>query len=99
MPQRPSLDSRIRPNTDALFQELQGEAVLLNLKTGIYFGLDSTGTRVWQLLQEHERISNIVTAMMAEFEVTEERCQEDLLDFVAEMEMNGLLIVGLDLSK
>jgi len=44
-------DSIIIPD-DVLFRELDGEAVLLNLKTGIYFGLNPVATRMWQLIVE-----------------------------------------------
>ena len=40
-----SLDSLVRAD-NVLYQELQGEAVLLNLKTGAYFGLDPVGTGI-----------------------------------------------------
>ena len=46
----PTLASRIRPSDEVLFQELQDESVLLDLKSGVYFGLDIVGTRIWQLL-------------------------------------------------
>ena len=51
----PTLESRIRINDDVLFQELHGEGVLLNLKTGVYFGLDPVGRRIWQLAQEQPK--------------------------------------------
>jgi hypothetical protein len=54
-----TLDSRVKVNDDVLFQELQGEAVLLNLKSGVYFGLDPVGTRIWQLFAEHELLAEI----------------------------------------
>ena len=90
----PSLDSRVRANKDVLYQELQGEAVLLNLKTGAYFGLDPVGTRIWQLLQGHDLVSDIAERIREEFDVSEERCTEDLLNLVAEMESSGLVSVS-----
>ena len=53
----PTLHSRVSVNDDVLFQELDGEGVLLNLKTGVYFGLDSVGARVWQLLEKYAVVS------------------------------------------
>lgn len=52
-----TLASRVRINDDVMFQELQGEAVLLSLASGTYFGLDRMGTRIWQLFSEHEQLS------------------------------------------
>jgi hypothetical protein len=64
----PSLDSRIRINDDVLWQELQGEAVLLNLKTGVYFGLNPIGTRVWELLAATGMLRDVVDAIVGEYE-------------------------------
>lgn len=90
----PTLASRVRVNDDVLFQELQGEAVVLNLKSGVYFGLDPVGTRIWQLFAAHELLSDIAQAIVAEYDVTEERTAEDLLALVADLERNGLIAVS-----
>jgi hypothetical protein len=84
----------VKINDDVLFQELQGEAVLLNLKTGVYFGLDPVGTRIWQLFAEHELLSQIVTAMVGEYEVTGEKFAGDLLSLVGELERHQLIAVS-----
>jgi hypothetical protein len=89
-----SLTSRVRFNDDVLFQELQGEAVLLNLQTGVYLGLDKVGTRVWQLMGQNEVLSGVLKGMLQEYEVTEERCSQDLLDLVAKMQEQGLVTIG-----
>ena len=87
----PTLDSRVQVNEDVLFQELQGEAVLLNLKSGIYFGLDPVGTRIWQLFSTHQVLSAIVQVIVDEYEVTADRCESDLLTLVSELERQGLV--------
>ena len=38
-------------------RELSGETVLLNLESGVYYGLDAVGTRVWQLLMQGRTIA------------------------------------------
>ncbi len=86
------LNSRLQIQDDVLFQELQGEAVLLNLKTGMYLGLDSVGTRIWQLLQEHGTLSRVVEAMLQEYDVPQDRCEADLLNLVSQMEKQGLVV-------
>src|SRR5260370_27049396 len=80
-----SLDSQVSISKDVLFQELQGEAVLLNLATGVYLGLDPVGTRIWQLMEAHQSLRKVLEAMVAQYEVTEERCAEDLLKLVEQM--------------
>jgi len=88
-----TLDSHVRINDDVLFQELQGEAVLLNLKSGVYFGLDPVGTRIWQLFPDNERLADVAKAIVTEYEVTEDRCATDLLALVADLEKQGLVSV------
>jgi len=87
------MTSRIKISDDVLFQELQGEAVLFNLKSGVYFGLDTTGTRMWQLMSEHGALSDVVKAMMQEYDVTEERCAEDLVNLVEKLKEHDLVSV------
>jgi hypothetical protein len=89
-----SITSCVRVDDSVLFQELQGEAVLLNLKTGTYLGLDKVGARIWQLLGEHEVVSKVLEAMLQEYDVTEERCRQDLLGLVAKLEAQGLVTVS-----
>jgi hypothetical protein len=93
LPNLPTLASRVRVNDDVLFQELQGEAVLLNLKSGVYFGLDPVGTRIWQLFADHDLLTEVAQAIVAEYEVAEERCAADLLTLVADLERQGLVAV------
>jgi hypothetical protein len=91
MPTEITLNSRVRIQEDVLFQELQGEAVLLNLKTGVYLGLNQLGTRIWQLLQENGDLNQVRGAILQEYDVTEEKCEQDLLELVRQMEKQGLL--------
>lgn len=86
-----TLASRVRISEDVVFRDLQGEMVLLNLKSGVYFGLDPMGTQIWQLIQEHQFLHNVLQAVVEEYEVTESRCQQDLLRFVAAVRENGLV--------
>ena len=92
--ERPTLASRIRPSDEVLFQTLEDESVLLNLKSGVYFGLDSVGTRIWQLLPEHQLLSDIAARIIAEYDVAEDRCEADLLALVGDMERQGLVTVS-----
>jgi len=86
------LDSLVRVPEDVIFRELDGEAVLLNLHTGIYFGLDAVGTRIWQLVElQHGSIRAVWQAMVDEFDAQPERLEQDLLAFVRELNGSGLL--------
>jgi hypothetical protein len=86
-----SLQSRLRIAKDILSHDLDGEAVLLNLKTAVYLGLDPLGTRIWHLISEHGLLQTVLDVLTQEYEVTREECTQDLLSFVQEMQEQQLL--------
>jgi len=69
MPGPISRHAAIRIRKDVVFRELEGEMVLLNLATGVYFGLDPVGTRIWTLIEAHRSSDEIVETLTAEYEV------------------------------
>jgi len=88
-----SLTSTVRIKDDILFNDLQGEIVILSPKDGVYFGLDPVGTRAWQLIQHHGRLGAVKDAMLKEYEVSAERLWEDLQDLITRMVDSGLVEV------
>lgn len=86
------MSERLTIPTSVLFRDLGGEAVLLELESGTYFGLDGVGTRIWSLIAEHGRLDRVRAALLAEFDVEPEVIEEDLRSFVAELMRRGLVI-------
>jgi coenzyme PQQ synthesis protein D (PqqD) len=86
-----SLDAAVRIPEDVVFRELDGEAVILNLESGMYFGLDEVGTRIWQLLDTHHSMRRTLEALEAEFDAPTERLASDLTRFVEALRSRGLL--------
>ncbi len=76
---------------DVLFQEVEGEAVLLDLSSGQYFGLNEVGTRFWEVAQETTAMDEIVGRLLAEFEVDPGTLEGDLAEFLDQMIAAGLL--------
>ena len=74
-----------------LFGHLEGEAVILNLDSGVYYTLDPVGTRIWQLIEEHGDLAKIKESMLAEYEVQAEELDSDLIRLVDELVESGLL--------
>ena len=58
------LDTSLAVPDDVIFRELDGEAILLNLATGMYFGLDQVGTRLWALITESGSLRNCASSQM-----------------------------------
>lgn len=88
-----TLDARVTTSPDAVFRELEGEAVILNLGSGLYFGLNEVGTRVWQLLDAHPDLRRVFEILLVEFDVTDDRLRDDLLALVEQLRDKGLVHV------
>ncbi|MEM8963419.1 MAG: PqqD family protein [Acidobacteriota bacterium] len=65
-----------------LMREVDGEAVLLDLDSQRYFGLDPVGTRIWQLLAEHGDRDRVMSDLLDEFAVEREHLEDDLDRFL-----------------
>ena len=59
---------------------LDGEAVLLDLASGAYFGLNAVGTRVWELFAAGKTYGQVRDAILAEFAATPETVESDLAE-------------------
>ena len=94
MSQPVSLDARVSISEDIVCRELDGEAVILNLQTGLYFGLDDVGTRIWQLMQECGSLRQVFDSLCEEYDAPSETLQADLLHLVSELDAKGLLVVS-----
>lgn len=88
-----SLQNTLVPRPDVLFRYVEGEAVLLNSETGQYFGLDPVGTRVWQLIVEHQALTLVFDAMLAEFAVAPSELEADLLALAHQLHAQGLVVL------
>ena len=76
---------------DQVSSDLADEAAILNLRSGIYYGLDCVGARVWQLIQTPIAVAGIMAALLAEYDVDPVRCQEDLMNLIRKLKDAGLI--------
>ena len=86
-----SIETKVSITSDVLFHNLDGEAVLLNLQSGKYFGLDSIGTRIWNLMVEHHTLPATYHTLLEEYDVDAERLRADLLALVDQLAAHGLV--------
>jgi hypothetical protein len=72
-------------------RELSGETVLLNLESGVYYGLDAVGTRVWQLIMQGHTIANVCDTMLEEYDVSPDVLNADVTRLVGELRDRGIV--------
>ena len=88
-----SLDSALVVPEDVICRELDGEAIILNLATGIYFGLDEIGTRLWALVAESGTLRHAVDVMAGEYDVERAELERDALELAGGLIEKGLVQV------
>jgi len=81
----------LRISKEVIFQDLEGEAVLLNMQSGIFFGLNPVAKRMWELLSELGQAEKVLTQMLQEYEASEEQLRQDLIDFIEKLKSKGLV--------
>ena len=88
------LDSTVAPSDDAVFREMDGESVLLNLETGMYFGLDEVGTRVWRLAADNGSLRAVRARLVEEYDADPATIERDLLALAEALVSKGLWILS-----
>jgi hypothetical protein len=84
-------DSVVAAARDQVSADLEGEAVILNLADGVYYGLDGVGARIWALLQEPRSVGELAGAVAAEYDVDPGTALADLLTLLGELAGRGLV--------
>jgi len=84
------LPQRVVLSPDAMFQEIGGEGVILDLASSTYFGLDEVGVRLWQLLQVNPDLQAACDTLLSEYDVEPDQLEQDLLKLVAQLCEAGL---------
>jgi hypothetical protein len=87
-------NSRVVVADDVVSCDLDGEAAILNLKDGVYYGLDPVGAKIWNSLQQTCRVDDLIEMVLEEYEVDKKRCENDILDLINELIDNGLVKVN-----
>ena len=88
-----TLPTQVEISPEALFQELEGETVLLNLQSERYYGLDDVGTRMWQLLAENGNVAAAFAQLLKEYDVDAARLEADLAVLIGRLAEAGLLTI------
>jgi hypothetical protein len=86
-------EATIVANKDQLSCDLSGEAVILSLQSGAYYGLNPVGAWVWKLIQEPKTVSALRAAIVNQFEVEPELCQGDLNTLLRDLIQERLIEV------
>jgi len=86
------LDQRFTARPDVLVRELDGEAVLLDLASQSYFGLNPSGFRIWELLVRELTVGEVVETLEREVDVDRATLLADVVELSVRLAEAGLLL-------
>lgn len=87
-----NLDSAYAPRQDVASELIDGEAIIIDLGTGMYFSLDRAGGRIWALLAEQRSLDEILACLLAEYEVGAQAARDDLENLVTQLLAENLIV-------
>ena len=71
--------------------EVDGELVALHIDNGTCYGFNGTATRIWGLIEQPRRLSELREELVREFDVDPETCDRQLRELLKELEADGLV--------
>jgi Coenzyme PQQ synthesis protein D (PqqD) len=78
-------------SSEQVSSDLAGESVILNLKTGTYYGLNTVGSSIWLLIQEPKAVQDICEAILQEYDIDSQTCEQDVKALLTDL-LNAQLV-------
>lgn len=85
-------DTVLQRKADLLFNEIDGELVMLSLENNEYYGMDEVASRIWTLLEKPISFKELINKLLDEYEVIEPQCSENTLSFLNTLSKKKLII-------
>lgn len=90
----PMLHSVLRPSDDKVVARVvDGEAIMINLATGVYYSMKSTGAFIWELLAAGHPLDRVAAAVAQSYTVSREQAEADVLTLAATLVAEQLVHV------
>jgi coenzyme PQQ synthesis protein D (PqqD) len=86
-----TFSDRVKPAPHVLFRLLGDEAVLVNLQTEKYLGLNPVGARIWTAITDAPSIEHACGELIREYDVEPAELRRDLAAFVEQLAANQLI--------
>jgi hypothetical protein len=84
----------VRISDDAVFRALGEEAVVLNLASGTYYGLNAVGLRIWELVEQGASLETVRATIVGEFDVDADTAARDLQSLIETLSSKGLVVLS-----
>lgn len=88
------IENIISKNPEIDATDLDGEVVMMNMEKGQYFMMNDVGSRIWEIIEEPIKVSEIINALISEYEVEREECENIVMEFLNDLSYGDLIKVS-----
>ena len=85
--------AKLSRNIEIITNEIDDEILMMSIEDGKYYGLNPVGSEIWKLIEEPKTIEEIIPALMDIFDIVEESCRKESLDFIESMIKNNIILI------
>ena len=86
-------ESSVKLSGGAVSCGLTDDVMILDMSSGVYFGLEGVGSAVWRYIQEPRTVRQVIDHLMSEYDVTRERCESQTIPFLQDLARRGLIVI------
>ncbi len=72
---------------------MDGETVMMSIENGEYFGLNTVGSRMWELIENPIKVDALIELLLDEFDVSSEQCEMETMEFLNHLLEKKLLTI------
>lgn len=83
----------VKLDDDLQLTVVDGSAIVLDAKNGVYLGTNDVGTRIIELLRAHGDPERVIAVLLEEYDVSEEAVRRDVRKLMDDLTSRGLLTV------
>ena len=84
-------DKKLKIPPQVMSRLVGDETVILDLASGVYFGLDGVGKRIWESISDGKSLAEATSIIVDEYDVDESQAEVDVMQFVSDLVERGLL--------
>src|SRR5688572_7459146 len=87
-----SLNSTIVQSPGNIVSDMDGEKVMLSVQNGKYYNLGEIGGAIWEHIEKPILISDLIAALMSEYDVNQTDCEEQVVSFLNLLARENLIL-------
>lgn len=87
------LTNKVYQRPDLVAADMGEETVMMDIMSGKYFKLSEVGGSIWNKIENPTLVSDLIKSLLEEYEVSEEDCTTQTLDFLTQLADKGIIVV------